>query len=237
MGFFNKTKSPEIPSAIMVSGEVIHEELYSSSDILEKESEQFIRECNDSLSEAEKTHVLAMKEFGFHNAKNIETQHFKIRNAEKAKEQIELIQGYKQKYPFVKFITRECIDRICEKYNLYLCDVEKFIGEIPLKNQSEIMNFRVDFEDTTVMTYLEYPSMCYSLYQQYINKCKSGNCHSLKIVAPLNQIKMDSRDRIKNRQIITDDPIVLQPVHGGYLIVTVWGKEANDPEIQNESLN
>ncbi len=34
-----------------------------------------------------------------------------------------------------------------------------------------------------------------------------------------------------------DDPIVLQPVPGGYLVVTKWGPEANIPEFQNGTLN
>lgn len=34
-----------------------------------------------------------------------------------------------------------------------------------------------------------------------------------------------------------DDPIVLQPVPGGYLVVTKWGPEANLPEFQNGILN
>lgn len=34
-----------------------------------------------------------------------------------------------------------------------------------------------------------------------------------------------------------DDPIVLQPVPGGYLVVTKWGPEANLPEFQNGTLN
>ena len=34
-----------------------------------------------------------------------------------------------------------------------------------------------------------------------------------------------------------DDPIVLQPVPGGYLVVTKWGLEATIPEIQNPKTN
>jgi hypothetical protein len=33
------------------------------------------------------------------------------------------------------------------------------------------------------------------------------------------------------------DPVVLQPVKGGYLIVTAWGDEASDPEVINGKLN
>ena len=33
------------------------------------------------------------------------------------------------------------------------------------------------------------------------------------------------------------DPIVLQPVKGGYLIVTAWGDEASDAAVVNEIKN
>jgi hypothetical protein len=54
------------------------------------------------------------------------------------------------------------------------------------------------------------------------------------------------KDFDTNRMRITDgyklemnlpDPIVLQPVKGGYLIVTKWGLEAEDESLVNEKLN
>ncbi len=36
-----------------------------------------------------------------------------------------------------------------------------------------------------------------------------------------------------NKKIVVPDPVILQPVKGGYLIVTAWGDEASDPDIIN----
>lgn len=36
---------------------------------------------------------------------------------------------------------------------------------------------------------------------------------------------------------LLEDPIVLQPVKGGYLIVSAWGDEASDPDVVNEIMN
>lgn len=33
------------------------------------------------------------------------------------------------------------------------------------------------------------------------------------------------------------DPVVLQPVKGGYLILTAWGDEASDPLVVNQNFN
>lgn len=39
------------------------------------------------------------------------------------------------------------------------------------------------------------------------------------------------------QSVFIDDPIVLQPVPYGYLVVTMWGEEASIPETQNGQLN
>ena len=61
----------------------------------------------------------------------------------------------------------------------------------------------------------------------------SGN--DLLIIAPVNKIDMIGK-YVKDG-IVTEDPIVLQPVNGGYLIVTSWGLEASDPEVVNHKFN
>jgi hypothetical protein len=50
----------------------------------------------------------------------------------------ELIQYYKQTYPFMKFLTVEVLDSICEKYNLIHAPVQSFKGVVPEKNLLEI---------------------------------------------------------------------------------------------------
>ena len=46
-------------------------------------------------------------------------------------------------------------------------------------------------------------------------------------------------DGYKLKQVYKDipDPVVLQPVKGGYLILTAWGDEASDPLVINENFN
>lgn len=41
----------------------------------------------------------------------------------------------------------------------------------------------------------------------------------------------------KAKQVHIPDPVVLQPVRGGYLIVTAWGDEASDPLVVNSQNN
>lgn len=58
----------------------------------------------------------------------------------------------------------------------------------------------------------------------------------LLIIAPVK--KLDTRDRlVKDGVLINKDPIVLQPVVLGYLIVSSWGLEASDPLVVNSINN
>jgi hypothetical protein len=61
---------------------------------------------------------------------------------------------------------------------------------------------------------------------------------SMQICAPLKD--MDTRGmRQVGHKLVREipDPVVLQPVKHGYLIVTAWGDEASDPNVVNEKLN
>lgn len=61
------------------------------------------------------------------------------------------------------------------------------------------------------------------------------NTSAFKICAPQKDFDMRGK-RIDGYKLI-DDPIVLQPVYGGYLIVTKWGLEASDKTLLNEKMN
>lgn len=245
--FFQKTKS-----AVLVSDEVIHAEVYSASDLLEEESQKFLGQCNEALKEVEKSDIQTLLSLGFGNAKNVQIHVQKISEARDAKSTLDLIGSYKEKYPFVKFITSKCVTAVCEKYNLYLAEANKFIGEIPAKNQKEIIAFRVKSGDirepqsgsgfmqgwvTFDRSEVSFERMRGAAEERKIESEKMVSGKHLRIIAPLNQLRMNSRDQIRNREIISTDPIVLQPVEGGYLIVTAWGKESHDEQIQNEALN
>ena len=59
---------------------------------------------------------------------------------------------------------------------------------------------------------------------------------SLKICAPIKDMDTKGMKITKGFKLIKispPDPIVLQPVKGGYLIITAWGDEASDPDVIN----
>lgn len=60
----------------------------------------------------------------------------------------------------------------------------------------------------------------------------------LKICAPLKDMAIPSGKELKGYKIQDiPDPVVLQPVNGGYLIICAWGDEASDEIVVNEKMN
>jgi len=63
---------------------------------------------------------------------------------------------------------------------------------------------------------------------------------NLQICAPVKDMDISGLELVegyKLKEIHIPDPVVLQPVKGGYLILTKWGDEASDPILQNEINN
>lgn len=59
---------------------------------------------------------------------------------------------------------------------------------------------------------------------------------SFKICAPASDFDTQGLKQV-GHELVPEDPIVLCPVNGGYLVVSKWGLEANDPSVTNEKLN
>lgn len=62
---------------------------------------------------------------------------------------------------------------------------------------------------------------------------------SLQICAPIKDMDLSGRVVKEGYRVEKEipDPVVLQPVKGGYLILTAWGPEASDPDVVNEKMN
>jgi hypothetical protein len=61
---------------------------------------------------------------------------------------------------------------------------------------------------------------------------------SLKICAPLKDMEIPKGKEVVGYKIQDiPDPVVLQPVQGGYLIVCAWGDEASDEIVVNQGMN
>ena len=201
--------------------EDIHNEVYSAHDLLLKEAKAVL---DTPIDESKVEDYQKLINLGFNNEKNIKKYKKEISLIEESKRLKTKIEYYSFKYPFNKFINEDSIVKICQRYSLILTTVDRFIGGIPEKNQKEIINFKVDKIDLP---------HSYSKESEYVGGT------TLLIVATKDQLNMKNA-RVQGHKlvdIVKEDPIVLQPVKDGYLIVSAWGVEASDKEVQNPRFN
>ncbi len=136
---FSKTKTEQ-----QVIDE-IHNEFDSAQDRLLSESKEILSKiAQPHISQIEQQ-AERLSKLGFtgtpivEKAKALKLARFS--NAEKSiitNENAQLISYYKNTYPFLKFLTQQELDRICNKYSLIYAPVKNFIKDVPDKNIREI---------------------------------------------------------------------------------------------------
>lgn len=184
-------------------------------------------------SEEDKKRYKKLSNIGFTAVPEVEQYNQDIITRRKQLEERKLINHYAQKYPLNKFITENAVDTLCKRYGLILGEVRRFKGQIPLKNQEEIVNFKVAVEDGE---YMGSGFIGEGLRRLRYRDYNPDDPH-LHIVAPQQMFNLTNAEIKGNRIYEIKDPIVLQPVKGGWLIITAWGAEANDLEVINPKKN
>lgn len=251
--------------------EIHHEFEIASEKLLETAYSIINSQPTVNISKVER-----LKQFGFNQVKEVQESVEVIEATKLSKEQIELVQYYKQNYPFNKFITEPQVKEICHKYNLVCGDVNRFRGFVPEVNINDIERFKLKDKDIIVQGECwgkrsERYTHSISLFQynellskKLIRGDGEGNlemddnwCHGkeinidseyfdrihkpkLQICAPVKDMDisgLELREGYKLEKKFIPDPIVLQPVNGGYLIITAWGDEASDSLVVNENFN
>ncbi len=220
--------------------EEIHNEFFTAGDKILAEALKVLGEsAGRDIKQGER-----LKKLGFTNSKLV-TQ---FEKSQVTKEVADLIMYYRKNYRNNKFITKEQVISICKKYGLILGEVSAYTGFIPEVKISDIERFKVKNNDVEriILSQSTYPNkngiisedngqLALSLPSIYKKVVKSLG---LKICAPQKDMIIHSYQTVSNYEIKEiPDPIVLQPVKGGYLIVCAWGDEASDPIIVNETMN
>lgn len=174
------------------------------------------------------------------------------------------IEYFSVKYPQYKFITESSVKTICKKYGLVYGDVSSYKGTVPDKNLKHIEDFKINEDDMCYNTRSRITSFMFSLPDERWTVCSKKEYDAFKyntergsysdivyekricpleIAAPPSDFDLTEKE-IKEFKVVTKhvpDPVVLQPVYYGgkkhYLIVTAWGKEAEDELVFNQINN
>lgn len=112
----------------------IHAEFDSAQDRLYQYAMEVINECSSkNFNKAE-----LLNKHGFTSNKLVVDYNLLQTKKNVSEKQAELIQYYKNAYPFLKFITEEELDRICDKYGLVYAPVSNYKMPVPDKNLQDI---------------------------------------------------------------------------------------------------
>lgn len=207
-----------------------------------------------------------LKKIGFVSAKKAVEASTIISEKQRNEELAKLIEYYQMHYPNNKFITEAKTKEICQKYGLLCAETTYYISDVPEKNLTEIENFKLRQEDMVEYKCYWYKLVgnlnfgYYSGHMEKVDKSSWGylipgiighfvnqpedvsacyEAEQLKICASVKDFdtkNMRIEDGYK-LELNLPDPIVLQPVKGGYLVVSKWGLEAEDADLTNEKMN
>lgn len=107
--------------------------------------EQIMAQVREVLKNAEDSEVKGradkLRALGFTNAKPV------VDLSDEAIAKAKLLENRKKTYdriaPQYKFITQEKLDEICERFGIVYGEINRYTGDIPVKNQEDIINFKV----------------------------------------------------------------------------------------------
>jgi len=230
--------------------EKIHNEFDSAADRALNEALFILSQ--KGIEETKKEKAQLMQKLGFTHTAQVRELEKRIEIDNAAKKKANIVNKYKEKYPQYKFIFLDQIKQICEKYGLICGMAGMYKGDIPLKNLKEMETFKVSDDDryyiyssssswyvdpnaalsenAHVESYIEVEQ------EKRVNREFSiyNNRHRVKIpffiCAPKSEMHMEGyklNGVFAYKEI--PDPIVLHYVKDGFLIVTKWGIEGDDP--------
>lgn len=106
------------------------------------------------------------------------------------------------------------------------------------KYDSYLLAAEVNMPTDPFLKSIKDKALLLGIKEDHIYIQRGNRSGSLKICAPLKDMELSSRQQVVDYKIIdVPDPVVLQPVKCGYLIVCAWGDEASDEIIVNQTMN
>jgi hypothetical protein len=204
-----------------------------------------------------------LKKLGFVNCDEIHQVERKMERIKEEQPFYEIAQKYREKYPDLKFITYYQAEDLCKRYNLIIRNASDYIGSVPDKNLHEIEYWRekIDEDDLQHKCFVyqvkvenknyyhvsqgRSPLPMSKIREAFYEKGFSENQfldEDVQSIVKYDSTKLviaapESMFKNKPKTPQAKDPIVLQPVKDGYLVIAKWGLEANDELLIIPELN
>jgi hypothetical protein len=245
----------ESPVETISVDQQIYHDVYSAQELLLVESKDYLDNA-PNLEDEKYQRSKELFKLGFRKTAEVQDYLTLYEWESRYKYVKECVEYYSYYYPLNKFITEDAIEKVCKKYGLLLADAHDYISNIPERNQADIINFRIKAKD--IFQYADgwgtHPEDAWRwisssegyerLHEQRKQEIERRSGHldamipgfKLKIVAPKDKLDLTGKE-VVGHELRINDPIVLQKVNGGYLIVTSWGLEASDELVRNERLS
>lgn len=219
-------------------------------------SEKLLQEAKEIIGSKDTGKADRLRQLGFTKSLPVKETEEMLKTQMKGKWLAERVAYFSQWYPHNKFITEEAVEAICNKYGLVFADAGYYKGDVPEKNLREMEQFVLRKEDMTERRFdladairnlqirmiggIQWNPFAMDLAERVIDRREEPVAEKarFKICAPESEFDMTLLTKKGYKlELNVPDPIVLQPVQGGYLIVTKWGLEASDDLVKNEKAN
>jgi len=139
---FKKTETA-IPESELVKQ--IHDEFDAAEGLLLSQAESVLKELQIPTETEVEKKAKRLSALGFKKSEVVGRAESLVEERNRiegvlvsTKEKADVIKYYQQEYPFLKFITEDLLEKICQKYNLVFAPVGSYIKDVPEKNITEI---------------------------------------------------------------------------------------------------
>lgn len=170
-------------------------------ELTKAEFEKQLKEVSAEAGVIDTSKVNRLKRLGFTGSKGYAPVADHLEKVRKLTEEQEAKNYYFKKYGKL-FLTFDEAYNLCRKYELIQAPVSRFLGDVP----DDVMDIIEDFK----------------LKKEDVRQDFDGG---LEIIAPENMIDKQDHRVVDYKLVPDDDPIVLQPVMYGYLVLVAWGDE------------
>ena len=210
--------------------EEIHEDFMGAGEKVFQELKSLI----DGTGFTDTKRAERLRDLGFVNMPEVKSFMEREARLKVSKDEYDTICRYRVDYPLNNFISKGDVVKLCEKYGLVYAPVRMYKGDIPDANLAEIEAFELKKEDVSVMMNVPMDGGMITMSRnEYETNFYSGgelvDDAPFEIVATKDMIEIEPGYRLNGSRLEKSpnpDPIVLCTVKYGYLIVSLWGKEA-----------